>query len=50
MAILDEFQARGKSSVSTLVSPCHCCSVKGKRANPRNLQSTALKNGQWTKK
>jgi len=50
MAILDEFQARGKSSMSTLVSTGHCCSVKDKRANPRNLKSTALKNGQWTKK
>ena len=50
VAILYEFQARGKSSVSTLVSPGHCYSVKDKRANPTNLQSTALKNGQWTKK
>ena len=30
------------------VSPGHCCSVKDKRANPRNLHSTTLKNGQWT--
>ena len=42
MAILDEFQARGKSSVSAVVSPGHCCSAKDKRANPRNLQSVLL--------
>jgi hypothetical protein len=50
MAILDEFEARGKSYVSTLVSSGHRCSVEDNLANPMNLQGTALKTGQWRKK